>query len=206
VTSEAKSKANRANARASTGPKSAQGRAHAARNALRHALSLPVFSNPSLSEAVETLARKVAGPDATQEIQMLARQIAEAQIDVLRVRRARQLFLSVSLSQPHHYYDSRADTRDKVAVIRYLLRPNAPDISLAALTRYLTAMPEGAQKFAIVLLNEANQLQTFDRYERRALSRRKFAIRAFDQMRREFRSTAILDCERLDLAERSQKA
>src|SRR4029077_1943887 len=56
VTSERKIRANRANARASTGPKTAQGRSHAARNALRHALSLPVSSDPVLSEAVELLA------------------------------------------------------------------------------------------------------------------------------------------------------
>ena len=98
MTSDARIKANRTNARASTGPKSAHGRARAARNALRHALSLPVFSDPILSEAVETLAGKIAGADAKQEIQELAWQVAEAQIDLLRVRRARQRLLSKSLS------------------------------------------------------------------------------------------------------------
>jgi len=39
--SDRKIKANRANARASTGPRTARGRARAARNALRHGLSLP---------------------------------------------------------------------------------------------------------------------------------------------------------------------
>ena len=46
-------------------PQTAQGRARTARNALRHALSLPVCSNPALSEEVETLAREVAGPART---------------------------------------------------------------------------------------------------------------------------------------------
>ena len=93
VTSERKIRANRANARASTGPKTAQGRARTARNALRHGLSLPVYSDPTLSEEVEALAREIAGPDATAEIQGLARQIAEAQIDLRRVRCARHQFL-----------------------------------------------------------------------------------------------------------------
>ena len=44
MTSERKIRANRANARASTAPKTQHGRSHAARNALRHALTLPVFS------------------------------------------------------------------------------------------------------------------------------------------------------------------
>ena len=89
MTSDRKIRANRANARASTGPKTAQGRARSARNALRHALSLSVYSDPLVSEQVQTLAREIAGPDASAEIQDLARQIAEAQIDLRRVRYAR---------------------------------------------------------------------------------------------------------------------
>jgi hypothetical protein len=69
LTSDRKTKAKRA----STGPQTAQGRARAARNALRHALSLPVCSNPAFSEEVETLAREIAGPDANAQTQGLAR-------------------------------------------------------------------------------------------------------------------------------------
>ncbi len=116
MTSDRKIKANRANARASTGPKTAQGRARSARNALRHALSLPVCSNPALSEEVETLAREIAGPGANAEIQELARQVAEAQIDLRRVRYARHQFLSRALADP--YYEPRANTRKKVAFLR----------------------------------------------------------------------------------------
>ncbi len=103
MTSDRKIKANRANARASTGPKTAQGRARAARNALRHGLSLPVYSDPALSEEVEALAREIAGTDANAEIQELARRVAEAQIDLRRVRYARHQLLSRALSDP--YYD-----------------------------------------------------------------------------------------------------
>jgi hypothetical protein len=70
-----KIRANRANARASTGPKTAQGRSHAARNALRHALSLRVHSDPALSKEVEALAREIIGTDANAQIQELARRI-----------------------------------------------------------------------------------------------------------------------------------
>jgi hypothetical protein len=123
VRSDHKIKANRANGQASTGPKTADGRARAARNALRHALSLPVCSNPALSEEVETLAREIAGPDANAETQALARQVAEAQIDLRRVRYARQKLLSDALADPH--YDN---WREKWAVLRSLLRKNAPDL------------------------------------------------------------------------------
>jgi hypothetical protein len=181
LTSDRKIKANRSNARASTGPQTAQGRARAARNALRHALSLPVCSNSVLSEEVETLAREIAGPDANADTQELARQVAEAQIDLRRVRYARHQFLSDALSD--QYYDSHANARKKLAVLGRLLGKNAPDVPLDALVKFVTSVPEGPHKFATILSQEAKQLLRMDRYERRALSRRKFAVRAFDEAR-----------------------
>jgi hypothetical protein len=178
LTSDRKIKANRANARASTGPKTAQGRARAARNALRHALSVPVCSNSVLSEEVEALARDIAGPAANTETQELARQVAEAQIDLRRVRYARHRLLSDCLSDP--YYESHANTRMKFKVICRLLSSKAPDMSMEALEKFVTSTPQGSHKFATILPQEAKQLLAMDRYERRALSRRKFAIRAFD--------------------------
>jgi len=50
--------------------------------------------------------------------------------------------------------------------------------------RYLLTTPQGPCKFATVLTEDTKQLLAIDRYERRALSRRKFAIRALDEVRR----------------------
>jgi hypothetical protein len=135
-----------------------------------------------LCEEVETLAREVAGTEASAEIQELARRVAEAQIDLRRVRYARHQLLTRALSEP--YYESRADRRRKVAVMRFFLRPNAPDIPFEALERFLTATPEGPQKFAIILSQETKRLLAMDRYERRALFRRNIAIQTLDLMRR----------------------
>src|SRR6516164_9206582 len=101
--------AKRVNAGASTGPKTKQGRIRSAQNALRHALSVPIYSDPALSEEVEALAREIAGKNTNPEIQVLARRVAEAQIDLRRVRDARLRLLSQNLSDP--YYDSLANMR-----------------------------------------------------------------------------------------------
>jgi hypothetical protein len=89
VTSARKLNANRANARASTGPRTAAGKKRATRNALRHGLSLSVLGNPTLSAEAANLAREIAGEGATPDIVELARWVAEAQIDLIRIRQAR---------------------------------------------------------------------------------------------------------------------
>jgi hypothetical protein len=147
VISAHKIRANRANARASTGPKTADGRTRAARNALRHALSLPVCSHPALSEDIETLAREIAGPDANAEIQELAHQIAESQIDLRRVRSARHELLSAALCDPD--YDSRAAKRKraKLAIEAAKLRARlalSPHLQLTPLLAQLLIALEGS--------------------------------------------------------------
>ena len=105
-------------------------------------------------------------------MQELARRVAEAQIDVRRVRHARHQLLSQPLS-------SRAER----GLFRRL-QDAAPDVSIAGPVEYVTStMPEGLHKLATVLLEKVRQLSVMDRYERRALSRRKFATRAFDLAR-----------------------
>jgi hypothetical protein len=188
--SNRKIKANRANARASTGPKTARGRTRAARNAFRHGLNLPVHSDPALCEEVEALAREIAGTGANAEIQELARRVAEAQIDLSRVRFARHQLLSHALSDP--YYGSIENMRKKVALMGSLLRWNASDLPLATLMKNLASTPEGPEKFAAILSQEAKRLLTMDRYQRRALSRRKIAIQAFDEAKIGLRSSKIL--------------
>ncbi len=192
MTSELKSKANRANSRASTGPRTRYGRARAARNALRHGLSVPVCSDPVFSDQVEALAREIAGADANAENLDLARRIAEAHIDLRRIRQARHQLLTDAMRDP--CYDSRANVRAKARFLGSLLRPNAPEISTAGLTDIVCATPQGDDKLALILSQEAKRLHAFDRYERRALSRRNRAIHVLDARLRVNIWRTPLDC------------
>jgi hypothetical protein len=83
-------------------------------------LSRPFYSDPGLSEEVEVLAHGIDGADASAEIRELAHRVAEAQVDLRRVRYARHQLLSQKLSDPD--YDSSANTRKKVALIRSQIR------------------------------------------------------------------------------------
>src|ERR1700687_4789815 len=148
MTSDRKVEANRANSRASSGPKTTQGRAHAAQNALRHALSLPIYSDPALSEEAEALAQKIAGTDVSPEIQKLARRIAEAQIDSRRIRRARHQLFSEALNDPD--YQPEAMQRQKLAtVVRavHLAGPYAPMSD--DVMKFLNSKLEGPHKLAM---------------------------------------------------------
>jgi hypothetical protein len=94
VTSAARQEANRANALASTGPRTSAGKAISARNARRHGLNL---RDPALADEIAALGREIAGPGAPARRFELACRIAAAQLDLLRVRRARhELYLRQS--------------------------------------------------------------------------------------------------------------
>jgi hypothetical protein len=165
LTNDRKIKANRANARASTGPNTFHGRARSARNAFRHGLSLPIQYDQALGEEAQALARQIAGPNASAQIQMLAFRVAEAEVDLRRVRLARHQLSSQALSKP--LCDSRANRPQEMRAISRLLLANASEMPMAAREKS----------------REAKALEAMDRYERRARSRRKFAIRAFDMAR-----------------------
>jgi hypothetical protein len=203
VISAPKMKSNRANARLSTGPKSTEGRTRSAKNALRHGLSQSVLASPIFSEEVEAPAFEIVGTDAGAETQELARRIAEAQIDLRRVRYARHELLSKALADPD--YESRASLKAKYE----LLVPYTQNTGLVTpvpdeIIRILDWRPEGPLKLATILSDMAQMLSAMDRYERRALSRRKAAIRAFDTARSEEAVAAVCPkAARCDVDQRS---
>ena len=130
--------ANRRNARRSTGPRTASGKLRGAVNALRHGLSVPVLADPVLAREVAELAERLANGSSDLQVRELAVNVAEAQIDVGRVRHARHALIA---------------------------RP-AMDAS-------------GPEPGSGRLRDEIRELVALDRYERRAMSRRRSTIRAW---------------------------
>jgi hypothetical protein len=143
-----KIKGNRANARASTGPKTARGRARSARNAFRHGLSLPVESDQLLRERVQALTRQIAGSDTSLHTQILAHRIAEAHVDLLRVRYARHRLLSEELSNPD--YLSPTIMLKQFRAVLHFARVFGADTPLPAdLLEFVELKPEGPFKVTL---------------------------------------------------------
>jgi hypothetical protein len=170
LTTVRQQRANLANATASTGPRTKAGKARSARNALRHGLNIPVWSEPALAPEAEAIARRIAGPEVEANALEWARRIGEAQVDLNRVRSLRKQAIARRLS------DLRGGPPFQgLELVRLLglfldqpLHPNPP---------------EAEARLAAILAGRTSELARLDRYERRALSKRKRAIRGYDAVR-----------------------
>ena len=89
MASERQIVANRRNARKSTGPRSGAGKIRASRNAHRHGLTLSITSTAEYAKQLETLVRKIAGNTQNALKLERARAIAQAELELARVRRAK---------------------------------------------------------------------------------------------------------------------
>jgi hypothetical protein len=182
LTSARQRRANQANAKASKGPKTKAGKARSAQNALRHGLCIPVCREPSLLFQAEELALKLAGPDPDDALLDRARAVAEAQVDLNRVRARRNALVARLMADPE--YKPLSTYKKQLRIMRMIdrfERISGKPFDLDDIGPLPDFKPlEGDKKFATVVEDRVRELAALDRYERRAISKRKSAIRTFD--------------------------
>jgi hypothetical protein len=180
LTSYRQREANAANAKASTGPRSEAGKVRSSKNALRHGLNVSIWDNAALTSRAEELALRIAGPRADAETLTRARAIAEAQFALERVR-ARRMRL---LQEPQAVLLS--DLKNRLQLVEATYESDEPprhDVKIVE--KALSPAPvEADQRLINNLDGQKLEFARLEQYERRALSRRKSAIRNFDDRRR----------------------
>jgi hypothetical protein len=150
---ERKLRSNRANSRASTGPRTTAGKLRAALNARRHGLNVPIWRDPEFAHQIEIEAERLVGPDADYASLDRARAVGEAKAQLARVHAyKRQLTTHLRSEKKETDRPSLSGDRDST---------NSMDLP--------DDLPGIVSKLAAV-----------ERYAQRAWSRYKTAIREFD--------------------------
>jgi branched-chain amino acid transport system substrate-binding protein len=168
--------ANRANARASTGPKTRAGKARSAGNARRHGLSLPALEDPALAHEIVALARMIAGAEAgafSGKVDFrFSAENATTQKDLERVSAHDRVNVNGTRSSARRF-----ELACRIAAAQLdLVRVRRARLDLLRQDRLRHDLFAGGVCDAGV----AMELWFIDRYERRALSRRRWAIVDFD--------------------------
>jgi hypothetical protein len=185
MTSDRKIAANRHNAARSTGPHSLAGKARSSRNALRHGLAASLAHISAGSEEVERLAQAIMGKGSDPALLYSARTAAEAEFEILRIRTARVALINHMAGDRMIYEPHAKGVKQEL----FPLARGHPNPKPAAMsgenTRFLRPpVPEAPERTTIAFAQSVSQLAAHDRYERRAMSRRKRALQAIDMASR----------------------
>jgi hypothetical protein len=139
--------ANRLNARASTGPRTAAGKARAAQNARKHGLRVPALHDPEKTRNIAELARKLAGPTADSQRFEAACRLVAAQIDILDIREARLPLLARAL-------EDRAAIKSLATLDRY--ESDARSLRKSAARKLAAARAAASPGSGETILNETS--------------------------------------------------
>jgi hypothetical protein len=177
MASERQIAANRRNARKSTGPRSGAGRKRASRNAYRYGLTLNITS-AAFAKQLDKLVREIAGDSKDAILVERARAIAQAELDLARVRRAKVSLIERAsafgeLDPPQAFSTVTQIKRFLNALDRgKLILPKPSDSSA-------TMPSQEPYRSAEAIRRVLPELRRLDRYERRAAVRRHRAVLDF---------------------------
>jgi hypothetical protein len=173
MASERQIAANRRNARKSTGPRSGAGRKRASRNAYRHGLTLSISSTAAFAKQLDKLVHKIAGDTEDEIVLERARAVAQAQLELARVRRAK-----VALIERASAFGELDPPQLTVAQLIRIM--NALDRGRLIVPKPIdasAAMPsQEPERSAEAVRRVLPKLRKLDRYERRAAAQRDRAV------------------------------
>jgi hypothetical protein len=166
------------------GPRSWAGKQRARRNAYRHGLSVGIGTSPAFAKQLDSFARKIAIETATDLER--ARAVAEAELDLARVRRAK-----VSLIERVWTFgdlDSASLFSSPAEAIRLLKALERDDVVRSEQIDRPASMPSAEpDRLAEAIRRALPELVKVDRYERRAAARRDRAAQTlFDRTKPPF--------------------
>jgi len=180
MASQRQVEANRRNARHSTGPRSPSGKKTASRNAYRHGLTRPI-SSAEFNRLLDVRAHEIAG-DAKDKITLeLARDAAEAELELTRVKRVKVALIERVAAFGRFDVPKRFQSpKDEAAWIMQhywgaTLWKGRPKFAVDPLPMMPSQEPQRTAEAVRRILPELIKLH---RYESRAVVRRDRAIRA----------------------------
>ncbi len=170
MASERQIAANRRNARKSAGPRSGAGKKRASRNAYRHGLTLNITSTAVFAKQLDKLVREIAGDTEDAMLLERARAIAQAELDLARVRRVKVALIERASA----FGELDPPTLTVTQMIRLL---NAFDRGRPIVPKSLATMPsQEPYRSAEAVRRVLPELRKLDRYEHRAAVRRDRAV------------------------------
>jgi hypothetical protein len=185
--------ANRENAMKSCGPTSKDGKARSSLNARRHGLSVRVDTHEDYIAERKARAHKISGGADNEVDFIVAQEIASAQIDLERIKKVRDELLTNhygSLKQPSRGIKKgkRREVKkilEKIEIIEKRDRPikNQEELLSKLTSQYSRMIEEPIETGNIENLSFlATELLKIERYEQRALSRLRTAIRKHEEI------------------------
>jgi hypothetical protein len=176
MASERQIAANQRNARKSTGPRSGAGKKRVGRNAYRHGLSSSITSNAAMAKQLEKLTRKIAGNTEDANILERARTIAQAELDLARVRRAKvatiaRVLAFGNLDPPQAF----ASPTQAIQLLNSIER-NGASIVTEPIESATTLPALDPDRMAEAVRRALPELIKLDRYERRFCAARDRAV------------------------------